>query len=97
MGDSIYYAADQYEAVTGASAVIVVTEWSEFRNPDFDRIYGLLKHPAIFDGRNVYSLDKMKELGFYYESIGRSVVHAHIHDTLEMPHNTILRDRGGMD
>jgi len=97
MGNSIYYAADQYEAVTGASAVIVVTEWSEFRNPDFDRIYGLLKHPAIFDGRNVYSLDKMKELGFYYESIGRSVVHAHIHDTLEMPHNTILRDRGGMD
>src|SRR5205823_6057124 len=70
-GDKIYYATDQYDAVKGASALIVVTEWSEFRNPDFERIYTTLKHPAIFDGRNVYSLEKMEGLSFYYESIGR--------------------------
>jgi UDPglucose 6-dehydrogenase len=96
-GDKIFYAEDQYEAVTGASAIIVVTEWSEFRNPDFDRICQTLKHPAIFDGRNVYSLEKMQELSFYYESIGRKVVHPHIRETLEMPHNTIVRERGVMD
>jgi UDPglucose 6-dehydrogenase len=80
MGDSIYYASNQYDALAGASAVIVVTEWSEFRNPDFDRIAELLAHPAIFDGRNVYSLDKMQSRGFYYESIGRKVVHAHVQE-----------------
>ncbi len=97
MGDKIYYAADQYDAVEGASAVIVVTEWSEFRNPDFDRIDNMLIHPAIFDGRNVYSLDKMQDLGFYYESIGRKVIHPQVHDTLEMPHNPLLSDRGMLD
>lgn len=96
-GDKIYYATDQYDAITGASAIIVVTEWSEFRNPDFARICTILKHPAIFDGRNVYSLDKMQELSFYYESIGRKVVHPHIHYTLAAPHNLIVRERGAMD
>jgi len=76
VGDSIYYAADQYDALGGANALILVTEWSEFRNPDFSRIKDLLKYPAIFDGRNVYSTEKMKEMGFRYESIGRNVVHA---------------------
>ncbi len=97
VGDKIHYAADQYDALTGASALIVVTEWSEFRNPDFDRINETLKHPAIFDGRNVYSLEKMEEQSFYYESIGRKVVHQHVHDTLVMPHHVIVRDRGGLD
>jgi UDPglucose 6-dehydrogenase len=97
LGDKIFYAEDQYDAITGASALIVVTEWSEFRNPDFDRIYTTLKHPAIFDGRNVYALERMQELGFYYESMGRKVVHAHVHDTLDVPHATIVRERGVMD
>jgi UDPglucose 6-dehydrogenase len=98
VGDKIYYATDQYDAVTGASAVIVVTEWSEFRNPDFDRIAKLVKHPAIFDGRNVYSLEKMQDLGFYYESIGRKVIHPQVHNKLEMQHKELLRDRGvGLD
>ena len=97
MGDKIHYAEDQYDTLTGASALIVVTEWSEFRNPDFDRIYTTLVHPAIFDGRNVYSLEKMEELGFYYESIGRKVIHAHVHDTLPAPHNTIVRERTARD
>lgn len=77
-GDKIYYASDLYDTLDGASAVIVVTEWSEFRNPDFDRIADKLKQPVIFDGRNVYSLEKMEGLGFYYESIGRKVVHPNV-------------------
>jgi len=97
MGDKIYYAQDQYDALEGASALIVVTEWSEFRNPDFERIASVLKHPAIFDGRNVYSLERMQELSFYYESIGRKVIHAKVHDTLEAPHTTIVRERGVLD
>ena len=78
LGDKIYFAHDLYDTLESASAVIVVTEWSEFRNPDFERIAELLKHPAIFDGRNVYSLEKMQQLGFYYESIGRKVVNGNI-------------------
>ena len=97
IGDKIHYANDQYDTLTGASALIVVTEWSEFRNPDFERIYTMLIHPAIFDGRNVYSLEKMQEHSFYYESIGRKVVHAHVHDTLPAPHNTIVRERTTRD
>ncbi len=97
VGDKIYYATDQYDAVKGASAIILVTEWSEFRNPDFERIYGLVKHPAIFDGRNVYALERMQNLGFYYESIGRNVVHPHVHDTLEIKHHTDIRERGVLD
>jgi UDPglucose 6-dehydrogenase len=96
-GDKLYYASSQYEATEGANALIIVTEWSEFRNPDFERISSTLLHPCIFDGRNVYSLDKMKELGFYYESIGRRVINAQVHDTLVMPHHEVLRDRGMLD
>ena len=96
-GDKIHYAVDQYDALTGASAMIVVTEWSEFRNPDFDRIYKTLVHPAIFDGRNVYSIEKMEELSFYYESIGRKVVHAKVREILASPNNTIVRERGVLD
>jgi len=96
-GDKIFFAENQYDAVKGCSALIVVTEWSEFRNPDFDRVFESMKHPAIFDGRNVYSLDKMEACSFYYESIGRKVVHAHVHDTLAMHHKDIVRERGVMD
>ena len=86
-----------YDAVEGASALIVVTEWSEFRNPDFDRIYEILKHPAMFDGRNVYSLEKMQGLGFYYESMGRKIVHEQVRETLAVHHKTIVRERGVLD
>lgn len=95
-GDKIYYATDQYDAVVGASAIIVVTEWSEFRNPDFERISGMVKHPAIFDGRNVYSLEKMQALSFYYESIGRNIVHPQVRNMLPVPH-TDIRERGAFD
>jgi len=97
MGDKIYYAEDQYDTLTDASALIIVTEWSEFRNPDFDRISSSLVHQAIFDGRNVYSLDKMQDLAFYYESIGRKVINPEVRETLVMPDTTIIRERGTLD
>jgi len=96
-GDKIYYATDQYDAVKGASAIILVTEWSEFRNPDFERLQSMVKHPAIFDGRNVYSLDKMQALGFYYESVGRKVVHPHMRDKLAETQHSDIRERGVLD
>jgi len=73
-GDSIRYATDEYDALKGADALILCTEWSEFRNPDIDRVKGALKRPVIFDGRNLYELETMKEKGFTYVSIGRNVV-----------------------
>ncbi len=72
--DTITYAKDEYEAIKGAEALLVFTEWNEFRNPDFDKVTSLLKNKIIFDGRNIYSLDKMKELGYTYYSIGRKTV-----------------------
>jgi UDPglucose 6-dehydrogenase len=73
-GDKIKFAADQYEALNNADALIIATEWSLFRTPDFDRVSSLLKHKVIFDGRNLYSLEQMKKLNYYYCSIGREVV-----------------------
>lgn len=73
-GDRIAYADDQYEAVQGADALAIITEWSVFRTPDFERIKSGLKQAVIFDGRNVYSIEMMKEYGFHYESIGRNPV-----------------------
>jgi len=75
-GDSIRYATDEYDALTGADALILCTEWSEFRTPDLDRVSAALKKPAIFDGRNLYELDTMKAKGFTYVSIGRNTVNA---------------------
>jgi UDPglucose 6-dehydrogenase len=60
-----------YEAVEGADALLVVTEWNEFREPDFERIKSLMRRPAIFDGRNIYNPQTLRELGFHYEGIGR--------------------------
>ena len=72
--DKIGFAANQYDALEGADALIIVTEWSLFRNPDFDRMESLLKSKVIFDGRNLYDLQKMIDLGYYYNSIGRKIV-----------------------
>ncbi len=70
-GNRITYAAKAYEALNGADALAVVTEWNEFREPDFARMRKLLAGPVIFDGRNIYSKDQMKSHGFTYYSIGR--------------------------
>ncbi|TCD23401.1 UDP-glucose/GDP-mannose dehydrogenase family protein [Pedobacter psychrodurus] len=73
-GDKISYAANAYEAVKGADALLIATEWSVFRNPDFDQISVLMKERVIFDGRNLFNLDKMIDLGYYYNSIGRHLI-----------------------
>jgi len=74
IGDKVKYAENQYEALTGADALLIATEWSLFRNPDFDRMEEKLANKVIFDGRNLYDLQKMIDLGYYYNSIGRKLV-----------------------
>ncbi|HXJ33691.1 MAG TPA: UDP-glucose/GDP-mannose dehydrogenase family protein [Candidatus Eisenbacteria bacterium] len=73
-GDRVTYHRVNYEALAGADALLIVTEWSEFRRPDFDRMKSLLKRPIIFDGRNIYEPEVMREHGFTYFPIGRVVV-----------------------
>lgn len=74
LGDKISYADDQYNALKDAEALLIVTEWSAFRTPDFELLENQLKNKVIFDGRNLYDLQKMIDLGFYYNSIGRKVI-----------------------
>lgn len=71
IGHVANYANDQYSCLAGADALIIATEWSEFRTPDFEIIDSKLKNKVIFDGRNLFEKRQMKELGYYYESIGR--------------------------
>jgi len=73
-GDKIIYATDPYEAADGADALLIATEWSVFRTPEFDVLARKMKSKVIFDGRNLYDPAKMQELGFYYYSVGRKVV-----------------------
>lgn len=74
IGDTIKYAQNSYAAIDNADALIIVTEWNVFRNPDFELIKSKLKAPVIFDGRNLYDLEKMKHMDFTYYSIGRVAV-----------------------
>jgi UDPglucose 6-dehydrogenase len=71
VGDSVRFVDNMYDAVEGADALVLVTEWHEFRRPDFDRIKKLLKQPVVFDGRNVWDADELRGLGFSYYGIGR--------------------------
>jgi UDPglucose 6-dehydrogenase len=73
-GDKIAFCKNPYEAATGADALFIATEWPEFRTPDFAKLSASLKNEAIFDGRNLYDLQQMKELGYTYYSIGRATV-----------------------
>lgn len=73
-GDQLEYAEDMYEAAHNADALAIVTEWSLFRSPDFGTISEKMKQKVIFDGRNLYEPEKMKQLGFYYSSIGRQTI-----------------------
>lgn len=72
IGDKIEYAESQYAALKNADALIIATEWNEFRTPDFLKIVSSLKNKAIFDGRNLFDTAAIRELGFHYESIGRA-------------------------
>lgn len=74
IGDVITYAESQYGALKNADALIIATEWSEFRTPDFSKIEKALRNKVIFDGRNLFDIPAMRELGFHYESIGRLAV-----------------------
>jgi UDPglucose 6-dehydrogenase len=74
LADKINFAERQYDALDDADALVIATEWSEFRTPDFSNIIGLLKNKVIFDGRNLFDLNKMQELGFHYESVGRRAI-----------------------
>jgi UDPglucose 6-dehydrogenase len=74
LGETVEYAGGPYEAVEGADALLIATEWHEFRYPDFERIRRALRQPVIFDGRNLFSLAKMAQFGFTYYSVGRPPV-----------------------
>jgi UDPglucose 6-dehydrogenase len=72
MGDKIAYGENQYDVLKNADALIIATEWNEFRTPNFLKIVTSLKNKVIFDGRNLFDINAIRELGFYYESIGRA-------------------------
>ncbi|MFN4853650.1 MAG: UDP-glucose dehydrogenase family protein [Bacteroidota bacterium] len=74
VGNKIAFADDAYAALEGADALLIATEWSVFRTPDFGKMKKRLKKPVVFDGRNLYGLDEMRREGFYYSSIGRALV-----------------------
>ena len=76
VGDKISYAEDEYQALNNADALIICTEWSIFRNPDFSRIKTEMKGNVIFDGRNLFDLEDMESKGFCYFSIGRQTINA---------------------
>ena len=70
-GSRIALADKSYDALKGADALVIATEWNEFREPDFAKMRKLMRGPVIFDGRNIYSPEQMKALGFTYYSVGR--------------------------
>ena len=70
-GSKVTFAENSYAALKGADALAIVTEWNEFREPDFERMKKLLRSPVIFDGRNLYNPEQLKAHGFTYLSIGR--------------------------
>jgi len=71
-GDRIEYSSNQYEILNNADALTIITDWHEYRNPDFERIKGLLKQPLVVDGRNLYKLDRMQEMEIRYIPLGRA-------------------------
>ena len=74
IGDKVNYSKNEYDALKDADALLIFTEWQIFRNPNFDKVASLLKEKVIFDGRNLYDLSTMNDLGFHYSSIGREEI-----------------------
>ena len=72
--DKVTFGKDEYEILNDADALIIATEWSLFRTPDFEKIKSLMQNKVIFDGRNLYDLSQMKEMGFHYNSVGREII-----------------------
>ncbi|HEY5826481.1 MAG TPA: UDP binding domain-containing protein, partial [Cyclobacteriaceae bacterium] len=75
IGDKVEYFNTPFEAAQDADALFIATEWPEFRTPDFEKLSSILKNKVIFDGRNLYDLDQMKELGYTYYSVGRETIY----------------------
>jgi UDPglucose 6-dehydrogenase len=71
LGDKVHFFESNYDVLKGADALVVVTEWNEFRQPDFDRMKRLMKHPVVFDGRNIFDPKEMRARGFTYYGIGK--------------------------
>ncbi|MFN8365557.1 MAG: nucleotide sugar dehydrogenase, partial [Cloacibacterium normanense] len=74
LGNKIEYAKDMYSALEGADCLLIATEWSEFKNPNFELMASKLKNKVIFDGRNMFSMEQAEGSGFFYKSIGRKTV-----------------------
>ncbi|WDT68814.1 UDP-glucose dehydrogenase family protein [Cloacibacterium sp. TD35] len=74
LGDKIEYAKDMYSALEGADCLLIATEWSEFKNPNFELMASKLKNKVIFDGRNMFSMEQVENTGFFYKSIGRKTI-----------------------
>ena len=74
LGDKIEYSKDMYSALEGADCLLIATEWSEFKNPNFELMASKLKNKVIFDGRNMFSMEQAEGSGFFYKSIGRKTV-----------------------
>ena len=72
IGDMVKYGENQYDVLENADALIIATEWNEFRTPNFLKMVTSMKNKVIFDGRNLFDINAIGELGFYYESIGRA-------------------------
>ena len=73
-GDKIEFCSNEYDSLVNSDALIIATEWSVFRTPDFNKVSSLLKENVIFDGRNLYDLDQMRKLNFFYSSVGRETI-----------------------
>jgi UDPglucose 6-dehydrogenase len=74
LGNKVSFAENQYDALKNADALLIATEWNEFRTPDFDKVSAALKNKVIFDGRNLFDLSAMQQLGYHYESVGRKKI-----------------------
>ena len=74
--DRIKYSKKSYDALEGADALVLITEWNEFREPDFERILKLMNTPVVFDGRNIFNPRKLQEMGFTYYGVGRITTQA---------------------
>lgn len=74
MGDKIRFTSSPYDAIDNADALAIITEWTLFRDPNFNKMKKMMKSPVIFDGRNIYDYESMKNIGFYYDSVGRSTI-----------------------
>jgi UDPglucose 6-dehydrogenase len=86
LGDVVRYADSGYDALEGADALVIVTDWNEYRHPDFNRMKAALRNPVVIDGRNLYRPERMKSMGFIYESIGRfSAAQTSVMQSAEQP------------